>query len=161
MLLIVEALLLSALFFLICYSQTGTDEKNMKSYRVYPDEIKKKLMKDEHLKDLIKPTSSSAIFVSNLVVFGMILFLFGIPLKHDNVHINVLNLLILGQWVNAFDYFIIDRMWWRHSTRPRFKDYPNPEWYQDDTYHRQSFLKGIPLFCIIAIVDGILLTIFL
>lgn len=156
--LIIEAILASALFFLICYLQTGTDEKNIKSYRVYPDEIKEKLLKDEQLKGLIKEPNASSIFVSNLLLFGVILFLFGLPLKNEDVHINVLNLLILGQWINAFDYLVIDRIWWRHSTRPRFKAYQNAEWYQDDTYHRQAFLRGIPLFCIIAIVDGIILT---
>ena len=158
MLFLAELIVLCGLFFFICYSHTGTDEKNMKSYSVYPDEVKEMIQKDPTLSKQIKVTSTTVTFISNLLVFGVILFVFGLPLKTENFQVNFLTLLFLGQLVNAFDFFVVDCMWWRHSPRIRFSQLPNEASYQDVRYHRGSFFRGILLFIAIAVIDGILIT---
>ena len=36
-----EIIILCTLFFILCYLGTGTDEKNLKSYDSYPNEVQK------------------------------------------------------------------------------------------------------------------------
>lgn len=39
MILVIEVIALCSIFFLICILGTGSDEKNLKSYSSYPDEV--------------------------------------------------------------------------------------------------------------------------
>lgn len=39
MIVIIETFILCIVFFMLCYLGTGTDEKNLKSYSSYPDEV--------------------------------------------------------------------------------------------------------------------------
>lgn len=98
------------LFFLTCYLGTGSDQKNIKSYALYPNSIQKMISSNEQL--------------------------------------------------NVFDFIIIDMLWWRNSKRVRFSGTENMiEEYKDSKKHFISFVKGIFLFLIVAIIDGILLVI--
>lgn len=109
----------------------------------------------------IKVTSSTVSFVSNILVFGAILFIFGLFVKENGFKDNFINLLILGQCLNVFDFFIIDMLWWRNSKRIRFTGTEDmQELYSNPQKHLVSFLKGIAVFLIIAIVDGMLLSVF-
>lgn len=118
--LIVELVILCILFWGICYLNTGSDDKNIKSYASYPDEVQEMVKKNPALQSKIKTASPFVSLVSNIVVFGIVLFIFGLFVKEDGFRVNFINLLILGQSLNAFDFLVIDMLWWRNSKRVRF-----------------------------------------
>ena len=157
----IELILLFALFFFICYSNTGSNDKNIRAYASYPDEVQALVRKDPQLKSKIRESSLAKTFISNLILFGIILFVFGLFIRTPDFLHNFLALTILGQGVNAFDFLVIDLMWWRNSPRIRFNGInATPEMYKDPSKHAGSFLRALVLFLIIAVVDGFLLTLF-
>ena len=55
---------------------------------------------------------------------------------------------------------VIDILWWRNSSRVRFTGTENkPELYSIPKKHFLSFIKGCVMFLIVAIIDGLLLTV--
>lgn len=156
---ILELTILCAVFFAICYLNTGSDKKNIKSYASYPDEVQEIVKKNLALQAKIKTASPFVSFVSNVVVFGIVLFIFALFVKEDGFKVNFTNLMILGQCLNVFDFFVIDMLWWRNSKRVRFTGTKNrKELYSNPKKHFASFLKGIAAFLIIALIDGAILT---
>ena len=159
--LIVELVILCALFWGICCLNTGSDDKNIKSYASYPDEVQEIIKKNPVLQAKIKTVSHVMSFVSNILVFGIVLFIFGLFVKASGFRTNFVNLLILGQCLNAFDFLVIDMLWWRNSKRVRFTNTKDRgELYSNPKKHFVSFLKGMVVFLIVAIIDGAILTAF-
>lgn len=159
--LIAELVILCVLFWGICCLSTGSDDKNIKSYASYPDEVQEMVKKNPALQFKIKTVSPFVSFISNIVVFGIVFFIFGVFMKEDGFKANFVNLLTLGQCLNAFDFLIIDMLWWRNSKRVRFADTKDrKELYSNPKKHFVSFLKGIAAFLIIAVIDGAILTAF-
>ncbi len=157
--LLIELTILCLIFWGICFLNTGSDEKNIKSFASYPDEVQKIVKENPKLQPKIKSTSPVMSFISNILVFGVVLFIFGLFLKKPSFKTNFINLLILGQALNAFDFFVIDMLWWRHSKRIRFEGTKDRvELYSNPKKHFISFLKGIALFLIVALLDGLILS---
>jgi hypothetical protein len=159
--LLIEVIILCVLFFFLCYCNTGSDKKNMKSLSSYPNEIQDIVREDTTLKEKTKATTPIISFISNIIVFTVILFVFALVIKKENFTGNFINVLILGQSLNLFDFLIIDMVWWRNTNRVRFtgtkhldKVYKNPK------KHFFSFVKGILAFLIVAVIDGLLLSLF-
>ena len=73
------------------------------------------------------------VFISNLVMFSIILFIFGLFIKTENFIGNFINVLILGEVLNLFDLIVIDLLWWRNTKRIRFSDIPE----------KQNYIGGI------------------
>lgn len=156
--LIMEIIVLCAILWGICYLNTGSDEKNIKSYATYPDEIQNIVKENANLSSKIKTNRPWVSFFSNVVVFSIILFVFGFFLR-DSFPNNFLNILILGQVVNAFDFLVIDMLWWRNTKRIRFSGTEDQgTLYKCGRKHFVSFLKGILVFIIVAFLDSILLS---
>ena len=161
MLLVTETLVLCLVFWLLCYLGTGTDEKNLKSFRSYPDAVQSMLKADPKLRDKIKPVSPAAVFVSNVITFAVILFFLGIPLRQQAFLPNFLNILFLGEGLNAFDFFVMDLLWFRNSRRTRFEGTKEEKkLYRSPKNHFAAFLRGIPAFILVAVLDGWVLTLF-
>ena len=98
---------------------------------------------------------------ANAVLFLAVLFLLGIFVRTDSFAVNLLRLTIMGQGLNLFDYLVIDLLWWRNTKRIRFTGTEDrPELYHDPQKHTVSFVKGIVMFFLVALADGILLTLF-
>ncbi|MCI8410017.1 MAG: hypothetical protein HFJ09_12230 [Lachnospiraceae bacterium] len=73
----------------------------------------------------------------------------------------VSNLLLLGQCLNVFDFLVIDMLWWRKSKRIRFTGTEDKkELYANPRKHFISFLKGIVVFLLVAVIDGVILSVF-
>ena len=89
------------------------------------------------------------VFISNLIMFSIILFIFGLFIKTENFTGNFINVLILGEVLNLFDLVVIDLLWWRNTKRIRFSDIPEKEKYQDPKQHIGSFERGIIMYLII------------
>lgn len=156
----IELTVLCIIFWVICYLGTGNDDKNIKNYSSYPDAVQKIISKDPQLNDKIKPYNFLVSFVLNIAVFGVVLLVFGLFIKSNDFLNNFINLIILGQLLNLFDFLIIDMLWWRNSKRVRFTGTKNnPKLYKNPQKHFISFVKGIFVFLIIAVIDGIVLSV--
>jgi len=143
----------------VCFLLTGTDEKNIIGLRSYPLEIQKMIRNNEKYKNKVKQTNMIKVFIMNVIMFVIVLFIFGIFIKSNDFKTNFINIFILGEVLNLFDLVVIDLLWWRNTKRIRFKDIPEKEIYQNPKQHIDSFLRGIIMYLLVAIIDGIILTI--
>ncbi|WP_102269424.1 ABC transporter permease [Massilicoli timonensis] len=156
---IIETVILCSVLFLICFLETGTDEKNLLGLRSYPTDVQNIIRSNEKYKDKTKETNIPKVFIANLVMFMIVLLVFGIFIKSDDFRVNFINILILGEALNLFDFVIIDLIWWRNTKRIRFSEIPDKKMYQNPKKHIDSFLRGIIMYGIIAVIDGFILTI--
>lgn len=159
--LLIESTVLCLVFFIMCFLGTGSDEKNIKNFDSYPDEIQRVIINNDRLKNKIVRKSPLMCFISNVIVFSIVLFLFGFIIRTDSWKQNFLNILILGEVLNAFDFFFIDMIWWRNTKRIRFKGTEKLDIvYENPKKHIKSFLKGVIVFVIVALVDTVILSFF-
>lgn len=157
--LIVECIIICLLMWIICFLSTGTDEKNLIGLRSYPLDIQNIIKNNKKYKIKIKEVNIPKVFITNLIMFVIVLFIFGFFIKANNFKTNFVNILILGEVLNLFDLVVIDLLWWRNTKRIRFSEIPEKEKYQNPKQHIDSFLRGTVMYLLIAIVDGIILTI--
>ncbi len=159
MILIIETICLCLAFWGICYLATGTDEKNLKSLSSYPDEIQSMVKANPALGLQVKTVSPVTSFLANQLLYGILLLILCFFIRKDGFLPNFLNVLVMGEILNAFDFFVMDLLWWRHSKRVRFSGTENqPELYRDPKKHLISFTKGIAMFFIVAVIDGWILS---
>lgn len=158
--LIIEIIILCAIFFALCFLGTGADEKNLKSYASYPDEVQKRIREADEYQGKYHEANKLAKWLANLVVFLILFIIFGIFIREKDFMQNFINLLILGQALNIFDLIVIDLLWWRNTKRIRLSKVPEKALYQNPKKHIQAFLKAIPMYIFVAAVDGYLLTLF-
>lgn len=149
----------------MCYLGTGTDKKNLGGLRSYPDEVQNRVYQDEVLGKLApQKTSISITLLSNLVMFTVVFSVLGIALNEilslDNFRTTFLYFLILGEGLNLFDLVVIDLLWWRNSSRIRFSCVPEKEMYQNPKKHVESFIRGIPVFALAALLAALVVMIF-
>lgn len=148
---------LCLVFFLLCFLGTGGDIKNMKSFSSYPDEVQE-IVKKSDLASGIKVGSPWVSFFSNIAVFTVVLFALCMVIRQSDFWGNFVNVAMVGQILNAFDFLVIDLLWWRNSKRVRFSGTEDrAELYKNPKKHFISFLKGIVVFFIVAVIDGLLL----
>ncbi|WP_311496686.1 ABC transporter permease [uncultured Mobiluncus sp.] len=155
-----EAVLLCAIFFILCFLGTGTDAKNLKNYSSYPDEVQIRISAIPEYQHQFKEQNPFLTFTANFLLFLVILFVFGIFIRQSNFAQNFLSLLILGQTLNVFDLIVIDLLWWQRTPRIRFSKLPQPALYQDPRKHISAFIRAFIMYFAIALIDGYLLTLF-
>ncbi len=147
---------------LICYLNTGSDEKNMRSFRSYPKEVKKLVRRDAVLcQSAPLEINSVKVLVCNFVLFTGVFLIVGLVIKHtvgfDGFADTFIYLLIMGEVLNLFDLVVIDLLWWRNSPRIRFSCAQDKELYQDPSTHIASFLRGAVMYIVVAfVVAGVL-----
>lgn len=151
------------LFWAGCYLGTGTDQKNIKGFRSYPLSVQRLIEKDKNLALMIpKQTSMLVTAVSNAIVFAVIFTIIGIILKFTvgfNGFVDAfIYLLVFGEVLNLFDLAVIDLLWWRNSQRIRFSSIPDKNLYQSPKKHIDSFLRGIPVFAIAAVIGAAIIS---
>lgn len=148
---------------IICYLNTGTDQKNMIGFRSYPKEVQKLVREDPVLNKMApKEINMVKVLISNIVLFTILFVVTGIFLKRivgfNGDFDTFVYFLILGETINLFDLVIIDLLWWRNTTRIRFSTIQDKVLYQDPYMHVASFLRGIVMYFGVAlIVTGILM----
>lgn len=158
--LIIEIIILCAVFFALCFLGTGTDEKNIKSYASYPDEVQKRIREADEYQGKLHEANKLVTWFANLAVFLVLFMIFGAFLREKDFTQNFINLLILGQALNIFDLLIIDLLWWRNTKRIRFSKIQEKALYQNPKKHIEAFLRAIPMYIVVAAADGYLLTLF-
>lgn len=158
--LIIEIIILCTVFFALCFLGTGSDEKNLKSYASYPDEVQRRIREADEYQDKYHEVNKLATWFANLVVFLILFMIFGAFIREKDFMQNFINLLILSQALNIFDLVVIDLLWWRNTKRIRLSKVPEKVLYQNPKKHIEAFLRAIPMYIVVAAVDGYLLTLF-
>lgn len=72
--LLAEGMLLCSLFWAFCWLGTGSDEKNIRNFSTYPDEVQKIVKARPELSGNIRQRGPAAIFAGNLLLFTALLF---------------------------------------------------------------------------------------
>lgn len=158
--LVIELIILCLIFFGLCFLGTGTDEKNLKNYDSYPDEVQSKIKEILDYQGKFKERSKVSTFIGNFIIFYLLFFILGLKIRQASFMKNFLTLLILGQGLNLFDLIIIDLLWWRNTKRIRFTKIPEKCLYQNPKKHIEAFLRALLMYFLIALVDGYILTLF-
>jgi hypothetical protein len=159
-------LLIPAFWFLywgICFLCTGTDKKNLVGLRSYPDEVQARVR--ERLPDAApKEMSIPSILLGNLILFTVVFTVIGLIFKRvlafDGFSSAFWYFLILGEGLGLFDLLVIDLLWWRNTKRIRFSFLPDKEAYLNPQKHIGSFVRGIPLFAVIAALSALIVSLF-
>ena len=151
------------LYWGICFICTGTDKKNLAGLRSYPDEVQavvRARLGDEAPKDKSIPS----ILLGNLLLFTAVFSIIGTALRSflsfDGYASAFWYFLLLGEGLGLFDLVVIDLLWWRNTQRIRFSFLPNKAAYQDPSKHIGSFVRGIPLFAVVAALSAAVVTLF-
>ena len=158
--LLIETVILCSTFFALCFLGTGTDEKNLRNYRSYPDEVQKRIKEIEEYQGKYKETGRFAAWTANFLLFTLLFLLLGIFIRQANFMHNFISLLILGETLNVFDLIVIDLLWWRNTKRIRLSKIPQKELYHNPKKHIEAFLRALVLYFFVAVLDGYLLTLF-
>ena len=153
--------ILYLLYWGICVLCTGTDQKNLASLRAYPDAVQARVKQEAALRDkLPKEKPQSVVFLSNFVMFTVVLALLGWAFKGTLTDFGAAfgYLLAVGEGLNLFDLLVIDLLWWRNSPRVRFSFLPEQGMYHAPEKHVQAFVRGIPMFALAALAAAGLVT---
>jgi hypothetical protein len=144
------------LYWGICYLCTGTDEKNLMGLRSYPMNVQKIVR--EKMDNVPKAKSIPNILISNILLFTIVFSIMGLLFKNTYNFNNYLSafiyFLLLGEGLGLFDLLIIDLLWWRNTKRIRFSFLTDKQYYQDPKMHIDSFIRGIPLFIVVAALSA-------
>lgn len=157
MIVIIETIILCIVFFLLCYLGTGTDEKNLKSYSSYPDEVQSRIKNIVEYQGQFKESNKIIAFVSNFLLFLCLLLILGLLIREKSFWHNVLALSVMGQGLNLFDLVFIDLLWWRNTKRIRFTKIQEKELYQNPRKHIEAFYRALIMYLLVALIDGYVL----
>lgn len=158
--LLIETVILCSAFFGLCFLGTGTDEKNLRNYMSYPDDVQKRIKEIEEYRGKYKETGRFVVWIANFLLFTILFLLLGIVIRQTSFMHNFISLLILGETLNGFDLIVIDLLWWRNTKRIRLSKIPQKELYQNPKKHIEAFLRALILYFFVAMIDGYLLTLF-
>lgn len=161
---ICTALLFYHLYWFCCFLATGTDRKNLTGLRSYPDAVQQAVRKHPALgKAAPQEKSIISILFGNLLLFTVVFSVLGFVLKSilglDDFGTAFWFFLALGEGLGLFDLAIIDLLWWRNTKRIRFSFLPEKSHYQAPGKHIGSFLRGIPLFAVVAVLSAGIVTV--
>lgn len=160
---IIVAVAFYFLYWICCFFATGTDKKNLLWLRSYPDEVQRIVKNDPLLKPYLpKEMSVWSILFGNLLLFTVVFSVLGILLKSvlglTNYWSAFIYFLLFGEGLGVFDLVVIDILWWRNSASIRFSFIPQKVLYKNNKKHVQSFLRGIPLFAVVAAITAGIVT---
>ena len=160
---VVTAIAFYLIYWLICFLSTGSDKKKLYGLRSYPEVVQKKVRSDAELGRLVPPDKPIiSIVLSNLILFTAVFSALGLALKSilglDDYKTAFIFFLILGEGLGLFDFIVIDLLWRRESERIRFSFIPDKACYQNADKHIASFLRGIPLFAVVALLSAAVVT---
>lgn len=82
--LLIEIVMLCAVFFMLCFLGTGTDEKNLRNYLSYPDTVQKRIKEIKACQGKYKETGSLATWIENFLIFSLLFFILGIAIRQIN-----------------------------------------------------------------------------
>lgn len=147
------------LYWGICFLCTGGDKKNLMGLRSYPEDVQVQVRK-KFGNAAPKEKSIPSILLGNLVLFTVVFSVIGLifrsVLAFDGYLSAFWYFLVLGEGLGLFDLVVIDLLWWRNTKRIRFSFLPEKGIYQNPHMHIMSFVRGIPLFAVIAALTALI-----
>ncbi len=155
-----EIIILCAMLFVLCILGTGTEDKNLKNYSSYPDEVQTQIQQIEVYQGRFKVRGAWATWMANFLLFLLLFLFLGLIIRQSDFGHNFIFLLILGQTLNIFDLIVIDLLWWRNAKRIRLLEIPQKDLYQNPKKHIEAFLRAAIMFLLVALIDGYILTLF-
>ncbi len=158
--LLIETVILCVVFFGVCFLSTGTDEKNLRNYISYPDEVQERIKETKEYLGKYKETGIFDVWMVNFLIFSVLFLLLGSIIRQTKFMHNFISLLVVGEILNVFDLIVIDLLWWRNTKRIRLSKIPQKERYQNPKKHIEAFLRAMVLYFFVAVLDGYLLTLF-
>ncbi len=158
--LLIETVILCVVFFGVCFLSTGTDEKNLRNYISYPDEVQERIKETKEYLGKYKETGIFDVWMVNFLIFSVLFLLLGSIIRQTKFMHNFISLLVVGEILNVFDLIVIDLLWWRNTKRIRLSKIPQKELYQNPKKHIEAFLRAMVLYFFVAVLDGYLLTLF-
>ena len=109
-----------------------------------------------------KKRSTFITLVSNILLFTVVFNVIGLvgrgALGLQDFKTTAWYFFWLGEGLNLFDLVVIDLCRWRNTKRIRFSCVPEKEAYQNPKKHVGSFLRGIPMFAVVAVIVGWIMT---
>lgn len=144
--LLIETVILCAVFFGVCFLSTGTDEKNLRNYISYPDEVQERIKETKEYLGKYKETGIFDVWMVNFLIFSVLFLLLGSIIRQTKFMHNFISLLIVGEILNVFDLIVIDLLWWRNTKRIRLSKIPQKELYQNPKKHIEAFLRAMVLY---------------
>ncbi len=152
------------LYWFCCFLGTGTDRKNLAGLHSYPDAVQQTVREHSAPGRTVPPEKSLlTILLGNLILFTAVFSVLGLVLKSvlglNDFRAAFWFFLVLGEGLGLFDLLVIDLLWWRTTKRIRFSFLPEKRHYQDASKHISSFLRGIPLFAVVAMLSAGIVTI--
>lgn len=156
---ITTAFLFYLFYWFCCFLGTGTDKKNLAGLRSYPDDVQAAVRKHPVLgKTVPQEKATMTILLGNLLLFTAAFSVLGLALKNflglNNFGTTFLFFFALGEGLGLFDLLVIDLLWWRNTKRIRFSFLPEKAPYQEPGKHVGSFIRGIPLFALVAVLTA-------
>jgi hypothetical protein len=150
-------------WWLMCYINTGGDERNLRGLRSYPKVVQEMVRNDKTLGEKASAEANiPKVFTENLVLFTVLFLIIGVVLKYTIGFKGFLDIFIyfltMGESLNLFDLAVIDLLWWRNTKRIRFSFIPDKNLYQDPSMHIGSFVRGLVMYVIIALIVAEVLT---
>lgn len=150
-------------YWFCCFLGTGTDRKNLAGLRSYPDTVQRAVREHPVFgKAAPQAKSNASILIGNLLLFTVVFSVLGFVLKNilelDGFWTAFWFFLALGEGLGLFDLVVIDLIWWRSTKRIRFSFLPEKQCYQNPSKHIGSFLRGIPLFAVVAVLAAGIVT---
>ncbi len=149
------------LYWGMCFLGTGTDKKNLAGLRSYPDAVQS-IVRERLGDDAPKAKPAFSILLSNLIFFTVLFSVLGIAFKKllgfDDYLSTFRYFLVVGEGLGLFDLLVIDLLWWRNTERIRFSFLREKAFYQDPGKHIGSFVRGIPLFAVVAALSAWIVT---
>lgn len=107
-------------------------------------------------KTVPKEKSIISVLLGNLMLFTVVFSVLGLALKNplglSSFGTTFLFFLAFGEELGLFDLVIIDLLWWQNTKRIRFSFLQEKADYQPPDKHIASFLRGIPLFAVVAVL---------
>lgn len=148
-------------YWFCCFLGTGTDKKNLAGLRSYPDTVQQAVREHPTIgKSAPSEKSLLSILFGNFLLFIVVFSVLGLALNNilglDSFGAAFWFFLALGEGLGLFDLVVIDLLWWRNTKRIRFSFLPTKEYYQNPSKHIGSFLRGIPLFAVAAVVGALI-----
>ncbi len=148
------------LYWGMCFLGTGTDKKNLAGLRSYPDAVQSVVC--ERMENVPKKKNVLSILLGNLIFFTFLFSVIGLIFKKilafGSFLYAFLYFLILGEGLGLFDLLIVDLLWWRTTKRIRFSFLPEKSYYQDPAKHIISFVRGLPVFVVVAVLSALFVT---
>lgn len=160
---IITAVVFYFIYWFCCFLGTGTDKKNLLGLRSYPDEVQEIAKNEPLLKPYLpKEKNIWLVLLGNFLLFTAVFSVLGIALKSVLGLTDYLSafiyFLIFGEGLGVFDLLVIDLLWWRNTKHIRFSFILEKQAYQNPKKHVGSFVRGIPLFAVVAAITAAIVT---